>query len=417
MKGEEQVLPEETLQIAGCSDYIARTYINKQTGVTLSVLVAFGPAERVFGHSPVVCFPAFGYQLEASAERRNLPVDTTERRSSRAPTDALIYSKPNGGTDELVEVYYSFRHDGQWSPDASSTPQAVPAPSGDVQSAGRAADLSPTRPVPPGGPIEEFLAAMIGAIERRLDGPDGSIANGTSGNKPDTMTQPRPGRAPSMRRSQAALSVLSSGDGAPPGGMVPGPPDAPPCHRRPRWCATAWIGPDAVPIVSRPIASLRTRPIVSSHSRRSRPGPIARTTSSTGISATARRPTNSRLEQHFGRLGDAGWGVAVDRRRALMVIDRPLLHALTNLPSASPTRNEPRLPSGRCCENATFRPLSIGITATDPRRFLTPSPREFYGKSAVFAAMRGIPRRATRIPRPEAGVGIGLAAHSSGEIC
>ena len=177
MKGEEQVLPEETLQIAGCSDYVARTYINKQTGVTLSVLVAFGAAERVFGHSPVVCFPAFGYHLEASPERRNLKIDAPGG-DRNVPTDALIYSKPNGGSDELVEVYYSFRHDGRWSPDASTTRK---------QFRHRPAmfKVQVERPIFPneagsvGGPIEEFLAAMVGEIERRLDETDGPVAVGS----------------------------------------------------------------------------------------------------------------------------------------------------------------------------------------------------------------------------------------------
>ena len=167
MKGDEQKLPEETLQIAGCSDYIARTYINKQTGVTLSVLVAFGPAERVFGHSPTVCFPAFGYQLKRGPKRRNLSIANPDG-TRLVPSDALVYSKANGGSDELVEVYYSFRHAGRWSPDAESTRKQfrhLPA----------MFKVQVERPIFPneagsvGGPAEGFITALVGEVEQRID--------------------------------------------------------------------------------------------------------------------------------------------------------------------------------------------------------------------------------------------------------
>ena len=163
MYGDEQYLEEETLQIAGCSDYLFRTYVDNRTGVTLTVLVAFGPAERIFPHSPIVCFPANGYQRRGGPWRRIIRSDDTEP----AGFNALVYGKSGGGVDELREVYYSFRHDGQWSPDAEQTRQ---------QFRHRPAmfKIQVERPIVPGeagsknSPIEDFIAALLPEIEQRL---------------------------------------------------------------------------------------------------------------------------------------------------------------------------------------------------------------------------------------------------------
>ena len=169
MVGEERTLPEETLQIAGCSDYISRQYIDDRIGVTLLVLVAFGPAERVFGHSPLACFPAVGYERVAGPRRRMVAAGSdTLPDEDGAPFDALVYSRPNGGAADLVEVYYSFRHAGLWSPTAASTSK---------QFRHRPAmfKIQVERPIVPGevaaeqeSPTEEFLAALVPIIERRL---------------------------------------------------------------------------------------------------------------------------------------------------------------------------------------------------------------------------------------------------------
>lgn len=163
----EQELGEETLQVAGSTGHMARTYIDERTGVLLSALVVFGPAEQVFGHSPLICFPAFGYDL-ARAPR----LSTIETAVGPVPVRHAIYSKPAGGTTEYQEVFYTFRHAGRWSPDAEATRK---------QFRHRPAmfKVQVQRPVAPtegsDSPSEEFLAELIVAIERRLaevgDGP------------------------------------------------------------------------------------------------------------------------------------------------------------------------------------------------------------------------------------------------------
>ena len=170
MQGKEGRLPKETIQIAGCSDYMTRVYVDDTTGVALTVLVAFGPAERVFGHAPTICFPAFGYNLVGGPWRRQVAVETSGDGPSSVGFDALAYSKAAGGVNEMKEVYYSFRHDGRWSPGAEQTRQYFrhrPA----------MFKVQVERPIVPGevgaegSPSESFLKQLIPEIERRLASP------------------------------------------------------------------------------------------------------------------------------------------------------------------------------------------------------------------------------------------------------
>src|SRR3954470_15516325 len=61
-EGGEGELDEAVKRVAGCSDSLIRTYRNEATGVSLTMLILYGPAKSVFGHTPEVCYPAAGYQ-------------------------------------------------------------------------------------------------------------------------------------------------------------------------------------------------------------------------------------------------------------------------------------------------------------------------------------------------------------------
>ncbi len=167
MVGDEGQLDDRTIQIAGCSDYITRTYIDERTGVSLSVLVAFGPAERVFPHSPLACFPAVGFALDSKGKRHQIPTGRAQGLES-AEFRSLIYAKQQPGLVERVEVYYSFRHAGQWSPDAAGTQKRFRHdPAMFKVQVQRLVALNEERGGPD-HPTEEFLAELVPEIERRL---------------------------------------------------------------------------------------------------------------------------------------------------------------------------------------------------------------------------------------------------------
>jgi hypothetical protein len=66
--GEDAQLDPETIKLAGSSDHVLRAYTDSKTGETVSVLLIYGLAYSVFGHSPEVCYPAGGYVPVGKAE-------------------------------------------------------------------------------------------------------------------------------------------------------------------------------------------------------------------------------------------------------------------------------------------------------------------------------------------------------------
>ena len=60
------------MQITGGTDHILRTYVDELTGVSLGVLVLFGPAEPVLPHVPEICYPANGFSNAQDSIHRTI---------------------------------------------------------------------------------------------------------------------------------------------------------------------------------------------------------------------------------------------------------------------------------------------------------------------------------------------------------
>jgi hypothetical protein len=112
----EQLDPE-VVRIAGSSDHIIRTYIDKKSGEVVTVLILYGLANSVFAHTPEVCYPAAGYQAV------DVPTDHEFSMSGLATPvrfRSAFFSKQAGGISQYQEVYYTFMHNGQWLPEVES---------------------------------------------------------------------------------------------------------------------------------------------------------------------------------------------------------------------------------------------------------------------------------------------------------
>ncbi|WP_406696188.1 exosortase-associated EpsI family protein [Singulisphaera sp. Ch08] len=115
-EGDDQSLDAKTIEIAGATGYLARCYLDERTGVKLAVLVAFGPADQIVRHSPLVCFPAVGYTAVGQPIDRSLKIGDLSARLR-----SVVYAKGNGVAGDRQEAYFGFRHEGIWSPDAAGT--------------------------------------------------------------------------------------------------------------------------------------------------------------------------------------------------------------------------------------------------------------------------------------------------------
>jgi hypothetical protein len=108
VEGAEITLDPQIARIAGSSDHIVRTYEDAKTGEKASVLVLYGLAPLVWGHTPEICYPATGYKTVSEAH--DIPVDGVPFRQA-------VYGLSEGGSSSYHDVYYSFRNAGEWTPD------------------------------------------------------------------------------------------------------------------------------------------------------------------------------------------------------------------------------------------------------------------------------------------------------------
>jgi hypothetical protein len=113
--GSDSQLDPEIARIAGSSDHIIRTYEDEKTGEQVTALILYGLANSVFGHTPEVCYPTAGYEqsVESVDHQFTMPGSATSVQYRSA-----YFSKRLGGMrlPEEAEVYYTFRHNGEWLP-------------------------------------------------------------------------------------------------------------------------------------------------------------------------------------------------------------------------------------------------------------------------------------------------------------
>ena len=160
--GPDISMDTKTIQIAGCSDYVTRMYADERTGVVVTALVAYGPAEKIVGHTPAVCYPAVGFEREAGPDDRAIKVGATT-----PVLRSFIFVKPDALARERLSVYAGFRHAGIWTPDSSDSRKRFRHEPGmfKIQVQRR---LGVGERCPEGNPTEQFAAALISEIDREL---------------------------------------------------------------------------------------------------------------------------------------------------------------------------------------------------------------------------------------------------------
>jgi len=116
LEGAETTLDPEIAKIAGSSDHVIRTYADDKSGERVTVLLLYGPAQAVWGHTPEVCYPASGFKTVIPSREVQIPLEDAARKV--AFREAL-YGKTRAGATALHEVYYSFLNAGEWRSEMS----------------------------------------------------------------------------------------------------------------------------------------------------------------------------------------------------------------------------------------------------------------------------------------------------------
>jgi hypothetical protein len=169
VEGGEQQLDPQIARIAGSSDHLIRTYANEQTGVTITVLLIYGQGQYLSQHVPEVCYPNTGFIPADEATDREV---LTNRGYARFRS--LAFAKLGGAGDFRDEVYYSFRHEGRWYPDAAADWKRLRQnPSMFKLQLERR--LAPRERRHIGNPTEQFLSVFLPVLERRIAGTPKSL--------------------------------------------------------------------------------------------------------------------------------------------------------------------------------------------------------------------------------------------------
>lgn len=188
-QGKDDVLDPQIARATGAVDRLFRSYIDRRTGVRLSVIVLYGPAVGMAIHSPENCYRAAGYSLVDGPRMRPVLWDDHD-----LPFRSLTFARGDGGQRDRQHVYYAWRYDGRWSPDLAVQKRieriagmykvhvaraAAESEQFDLVETGAGADAAPRLLR---DPCQDFLDLLVPEIERRL-------SSGAS-------TQPAEGRTP-----------------------------------------------------------------------------------------------------------------------------------------------------------------------------------------------------------------------------
>ena len=160
--GGEAALDPLTIRISGSTDHILRTYVDEMTGVMLSVLVLFGPAEPVLPHTPQICYPASGHKAIGDPVDLDIKIGDSETARFRCS----VFAKSGGRAIIRNAVYHSFLLEQLWTPAVATQKFPRKNPGifkvqiqrriGDVESVGK------------DEPIEGFVQQLLPLLEKMI---------------------------------------------------------------------------------------------------------------------------------------------------------------------------------------------------------------------------------------------------------
>jgi hypothetical protein len=160
-QGEDAILDPQIARKAGASDAIFRRYVNQTTGAAVEVIVLYGTAVELFFHTPEACYPAAGYTQYGGPDQRLIGSGEAGARFR-----SLVFVKEQDPEAGRIEVYYSWRYQGRWTPEFGSFKQFERIPG--VYKIQLARRLTEQERRDVGTPCESLLDMLVPEIERRL---------------------------------------------------------------------------------------------------------------------------------------------------------------------------------------------------------------------------------------------------------
>jgi len=151
---EDLAINDGALRMLQCAGYVNRTYVNVQSGASVSIAIVVGPPGPIAVHTPEICYSSRNYSLETRREKSRL---TSQSNGAHTFWETTFDSK-NALSDRL-RVYYAWSDGGEWT--ASKSPRFEFAASPllfKLQAAGR---IDETLDALGKSPRSDFLKALI----------------------------------------------------------------------------------------------------------------------------------------------------------------------------------------------------------------------------------------------------------------
>jgi hypothetical protein len=108
-------LEPKKLQIAEVAGHLARNYVNRRTGESVSVVIVCGRPGPIAVHTPDVCYPGSGHELMAPPVRIAVPAEGQDQFWMAR------FRKGESTVPTYLRVFWSWNASGPWQ--ASSGPR------------------------------------------------------------------------------------------------------------------------------------------------------------------------------------------------------------------------------------------------------------------------------------------------------
>lgn len=161
-RGVDAKLDSEVARVTGASGLASRIYTDERTGVKLNVIVLYGPAAKVYIHSPETCYPASGFRVAENRLIQQIPVG-----DAKVPFASILYEKGVGSVLDRRQVYFTWHYNGRWSPMALQQKQVERLPGMFKVHIERHAGMNEQIDV--NDPCVDFLKLLMVDLQKRID--------------------------------------------------------------------------------------------------------------------------------------------------------------------------------------------------------------------------------------------------------
>lgn len=111
----EATIKDEFQELAGLSAYVQRTYRDRLTGSTVTMLLMAGETGPICVHPPEACYSGQGYEV-VGGSRRTVTIDTLAEGglAAKPKFKSARFAKPGLLSPTQPQIFWAWSDDGNW---------------------------------------------------------------------------------------------------------------------------------------------------------------------------------------------------------------------------------------------------------------------------------------------------------------